>query len=196
MSTYQRGSSCIHLRTRDCGAHPATAGSGSAPRDGLGSTAGSLRFGDTSLRPGRRMSSIEAIVDSLKKVLTPSARKRLKQALTMVTGCRGLDRRARHQPRERRRGTRSRRLGRTSIVRQAPAEAAHAPQAPGQVQALRAPEPCARVAIAAVAPMTYGRTSTTKPRFARLDSRCASQLVIWTQPLVSARPSRLGSGVP
>ncbi|HEY9066790.1 MAG TPA: TetR/AcrR family transcriptional regulator [Burkholderiaceae bacterium] len=41
---------------------------------------------DTSLRPGRRMGYIEPIVDSLKEVLTPAARKRLKQALSMVMG--------------------------------------------------------------------------------------------------------------
>ena len=41
---------------------------------------------ETPLRPGRRMSYIEPIVDSLKDVLTPSARKRLRQALSMVMG--------------------------------------------------------------------------------------------------------------
>ncbi len=38
------------------------------------------------LRPGRRMNYIEPIVDSLKDVLTPRARKRLKQALSIVMG--------------------------------------------------------------------------------------------------------------
>jgi hypothetical protein len=38
------------------------------------------------LRPGRRMGYIDPIVDSLKDALTPSARKRLKQALSMVMG--------------------------------------------------------------------------------------------------------------
>ena len=41
---------------------------------------------ETPLRPGRRMGYIEPIVDSLKDVLTPAARKRLKQALSMVMG--------------------------------------------------------------------------------------------------------------
>ncbi|MVV49338.1 TetR/AcrR family transcriptional regulator [Pseudomonas sp. PB120] len=41
---------------------------------------------DKPLRPGRRMNYIEPIVDSLKDVLTPRARKRLKQALSMVMG--------------------------------------------------------------------------------------------------------------
>ena len=41
---------------------------------------------ETPLRPGRRMNYIEPIVDSLKDVLTPAARKRLKQALSMVMG--------------------------------------------------------------------------------------------------------------
>lgn len=41
---------------------------------------------ETSLRPGRRMNYIEPIVDSLKDVLTPAARRRLKQALSMVMG--------------------------------------------------------------------------------------------------------------
>ncbi|MFJ7792547.1 TetR/AcrR family transcriptional regulator [Pseudomonas sp. NPDC096950] len=41
---------------------------------------------ETPLRPGRRMSYIEPIVDSLKDVLTPRARKRLKQALSIVMG--------------------------------------------------------------------------------------------------------------
>ena len=36
------------------------------------------------LRPGRRMSYIEPIVDSLKDALSPRARKRLKQALSIV----------------------------------------------------------------------------------------------------------------
>jgi AcrR family transcriptional regulator len=38
------------------------------------------------LRPGRRMHYIEPIVDSLADVLTPAARKRLKQALSIVIG--------------------------------------------------------------------------------------------------------------
>jgi AcrR family transcriptional regulator len=42
------------------------------------------------LRPGRRMSYIEPIVDSLKDVLSPRARKRLKQALSMVMGTEAL----------------------------------------------------------------------------------------------------------
>lgn len=42
------------------------------------------------LRPGRRMSYIEPIVDSLKDVLTPRARKRLKQALSIVMGTEAL----------------------------------------------------------------------------------------------------------
>ncbi|AKV09561.1 transcriptional regulator [Pseudomonas fluorescens NCIMB 11764] len=42
------------------------------------------------LRPGRRMSYIEPIVDSLKDVLTPRARKRLKQALSIVIGTEAL----------------------------------------------------------------------------------------------------------
>jgi len=41
---------------------------------------------ETPLRPGRRMGYIEPIVDSLKDVLTPAARKRLRQALSMVMG--------------------------------------------------------------------------------------------------------------
>jgi AcrR family transcriptional regulator len=41
---------------------------------------------DTPLRPGRRMSYIEPIVDSMKDLLTPAARKRLKQALSIVMG--------------------------------------------------------------------------------------------------------------
>lgn len=41
---------------------------------------------DAPLRPGRRMSYIEPIVDSLKDVLSPRARKRLKQALSIVMG--------------------------------------------------------------------------------------------------------------
>ena len=41
---------------------------------------------ETALRPGRRMNYIEPIVDSLKDVLTPAARKRLRQALSMVMG--------------------------------------------------------------------------------------------------------------
>lgn len=42
------------------------------------------------LRPGRRMSYIEPIVDSLKDVLSPRARNRLKQALSMVMGTEAL----------------------------------------------------------------------------------------------------------
>nr|AIV98043.1 TetR family transcriptional regulator [Pseudomonas sp. WBC-3] len=42
------------------------------------------------LRPGRRMNYIEPIVDSLKDVLSPRARKRLKQALSMVMGTEAL----------------------------------------------------------------------------------------------------------
>jgi AcrR family transcriptional regulator len=42
------------------------------------------------LRPGRRMSYIEPIVDSLKDLLTPAARKRLKQALSIVMGTEAL----------------------------------------------------------------------------------------------------------
>lgn len=42
------------------------------------------------LRPGRRMSYIEPIVDSLKGVLSPRARKRLKQALSIVIGTEAL----------------------------------------------------------------------------------------------------------
>jgi AcrR family transcriptional regulator len=38
------------------------------------------------LRPGRRMNYIDPIVDSLKDLLTPAARKRLKQALSIVMG--------------------------------------------------------------------------------------------------------------
>lgn len=45
---------------------------------------------ETPLRPGRRMSYIEPIVDSLKDVLTPAARKRLKQALAVVMGTEAL----------------------------------------------------------------------------------------------------------
>ena len=45
---------------------------------------------ETPLRPGRRMSYIEPIVDSLKDVLTPRARKRLKQALSIVIGTEAL----------------------------------------------------------------------------------------------------------
>ena len=41
---------------------------------------------ETPLRPGRRMGYIEPIVDSLKDVLTPAARRRLRQALSMVMG--------------------------------------------------------------------------------------------------------------
>lgn len=42
------------------------------------------------LRPGRRMNYIEPIIDSLKDALTPSARKRLKQALSVVMGTEAL----------------------------------------------------------------------------------------------------------
>lgn len=42
------------------------------------------------LRPGRRMSYIEPIVDSLQDALTPRARKRLKQALSIVMGTEAL----------------------------------------------------------------------------------------------------------
>ena len=45
---------------------------------------------ETPLRPGRRMNYIEPIVDSLKDVLTPAARKRLRQALSMVMGTEAL----------------------------------------------------------------------------------------------------------
>jgi AcrR family transcriptional regulator len=45
---------------------------------------------ETPLRPGRRMHYIEPIVDSLKDVLTPAARKRLKQALSIVMGTEAL----------------------------------------------------------------------------------------------------------
>ena len=45
---------------------------------------------ETPLRPGRRMNYIEPIVDSLGDVLTPSARKRLRQALSMVMGTEAL----------------------------------------------------------------------------------------------------------
>jgi len=42
------------------------------------------------LRPGRRMSYIEPIVDSQKGALTPAARRRLKHALSMVIGTEAL----------------------------------------------------------------------------------------------------------
>lgn len=42
------------------------------------------------LRPGRRMSYIEPIVDSLKDVLSPRTRKRLKHALAIVMGIEAL----------------------------------------------------------------------------------------------------------
>ncbi|OMQ30487.1 TetR/AcrR family transcriptional regulator [Pseudomonas putida] len=42
------------------------------------------------LRPGRRLSYIEPIVDSMKDVLAPKARKRLKQALSIVMGTEAL----------------------------------------------------------------------------------------------------------
>ncbi|MCY1396615.1 hypothetical protein D9M71_115940 [compost metagenome] len=45
---------------------------------------------DTPLRPGRRMHYIEPIVDSLKGELAPRARKRLKQALSIVMGTEAL----------------------------------------------------------------------------------------------------------
>ena len=45
---------------------------------------------ETSLRPGRRMSYIEPVVDSMKGILTPAARRRLKQALAMVMGTEAL----------------------------------------------------------------------------------------------------------
>lgn len=45
---------------------------------------------DRPLRPGRRMTYIEPIIDSLKDVLTPTARKRLKQALSIVMGTEAL----------------------------------------------------------------------------------------------------------
>jgi AcrR family transcriptional regulator len=45
---------------------------------------------ETPLRPGRRMKYIEPIVDSLKDLLPPAARKRLKQALSIVMGTEAL----------------------------------------------------------------------------------------------------------
>ncbi|MEB2517302.1 TetR/AcrR family transcriptional regulator [Pseudomonas sp. YuFO20] len=42
------------------------------------------------LRPGRRLSYIEPIVDSMKDVLAPRVRKRLKQALSIVMGTEAL----------------------------------------------------------------------------------------------------------
>jgi len=45
---------------------------------------------ETPLRPGRRMSYIEPIVDSLKVVLAPAARKRLRQALSIAMGTEAL----------------------------------------------------------------------------------------------------------
>ena len=45
---------------------------------------------ERSLRPGRRMSYIEPIVESLKDVLTPAERKRLKHALSVVIGTEAL----------------------------------------------------------------------------------------------------------
>ncbi|MEB2624720.1 TetR/AcrR family transcriptional regulator [Pseudomonas sp. YuFO8] len=42
------------------------------------------------LRPGRRLSYIEPIVDSMRDVLAPRARKRLKQALSIVMGTEAL----------------------------------------------------------------------------------------------------------
>lgn len=46
--------------------------------------------GEDAQRPGRRMTYIGPIVDSLQGVLTPAARKRLKQALAMVIGTEAL----------------------------------------------------------------------------------------------------------
>jgi AcrR family transcriptional regulator len=46
--------------------------------------------GEIPQRPGRRMTYIDPIVDSLKGVLAPAARKRLKQALAMVIGTEAL----------------------------------------------------------------------------------------------------------
>lgn len=45
---------------------------------------------DAPLRPGRRMQYIEPIVDALADVLTPAARRRLKQALAIVIGTEAL----------------------------------------------------------------------------------------------------------
>ncbi|MCY1409056.1 Bacterial regulatory protein, tetR family [compost metagenome] len=45
---------------------------------------------DTPLRPGRRMHYIEPIVDALEGKLSPPARKRLKQALSIVMGTEAL----------------------------------------------------------------------------------------------------------
>jgi AcrR family transcriptional regulator len=45
---------------------------------------------ETSLRPGRRMNYIDPIVDSMKDVLTPAARKQLRQALSVVMGTEAL----------------------------------------------------------------------------------------------------------
>jgi AcrR family transcriptional regulator len=45
---------------------------------------------ETPLRPGRRMNYIDPIVDSLKDVLTLAARKRLRQALSIVMGTEAL----------------------------------------------------------------------------------------------------------
>lgn len=45
---------------------------------------------ETPLRPGRRMTYIEPIVDSLKGSVSPAARKRLKHALSMVIGTEAL----------------------------------------------------------------------------------------------------------
>lgn len=45
---------------------------------------------DAPLRPGRRMQYIDPIVDGLRDVLPPAARKRLKQALAVVIGTEAL----------------------------------------------------------------------------------------------------------
>lgn len=45
---------------------------------------------DTPLRPGRRMAYIEPIVDSLKDLLPPALRRRLKHALSLVMGTEAL----------------------------------------------------------------------------------------------------------
>jgi AcrR family transcriptional regulator len=45
---------------------------------------------DTPLRPGRRLSYIEPIVDSLKDIIPAAARRRLKHALAMVIGTEAL----------------------------------------------------------------------------------------------------------
>lgn len=81
------------------------------------------------LRPGRRMGYIEPIVDSLKEALTPAARRRLKQALSMVMGTEALI-----AVRDIGRASVAEALDATawaarSLVRQALAEAAHARRA-------------------------------------------------------------------